>query len=114
MLWKITTSSIKNALPITSDAAVAAMFHGAFLTISEQNAPAMRAITASSATMKGRRAAAGMGEENALVSKKPVIGERIAAATPHFEPSTHAPIITGRYMGSHLTPPAAPVAICTS
>lgn len=64
--------------------------------------------------MKGKRAAAGMGLPMAKVIKKLTTGETIPTPSPHQTPKRQAPSRTGRYMGSHCTPPAEPAHMCTS
>ena len=47
-------------------------------------------------------------------SAKLTTGERIPTPSPHFQPRRQPPSRTGRYMGSHSTPPCAPAARWTS
>ena len=85
-----------------------------FLAIFSEKSPAISAIRVSSATINGSLAAAGIGLPAAEVIRKLTAGDAIPAMIPHFAPSRQPPKITGRYIGSHLTPPSLPATRCTS
>ena len=106
----MTVSSRKKALPATCPKSTAGKAIQPFKAIFFVKRPETAANTASSAIMKGRRESAGMGSPQMEVMAKLTSGERTPTASPQRVPRMHPASSTGRYMGSHLTPPACPSA----
>ena len=112
--WKIAASARNTALPLTCANSTAGNAIQPFSAIFFENSPDTAANTASSAIIYGRRDAAGIALPVSDVIAKLTSGERTPTPSPHFQPSRHPPSRTGRYMGSHCTPPEAPAIKCTS
>ena len=112
-LWNTAATMRKVSRPDTCARSTAGNAAHAFLTISPENAPLTAANTASSAIMYGSLSAAGIALPAADVTRKLTTGARSAAPTPQPAPSRQPPSSTGRYMGSHCTPPGAPATAWT-
>ena len=107
-LWKIAATTRNVSLPATCASSTAGNAIHPFLVILREKRPETAANTASSTIMYGRRVATGMGLPMSEVIAKLTTGESMPTPSPHFQPSRQPPSSTGRYMGSHCTPPGAP------
>ena len=81
--WKISTSNMKTLLPETCASNTAGNAIQPFEEIFLENKPDTAANTASSTTINGNLASAGMGLPKARVMRKLTIGEAIPTPSPH-------------------------------